>query len=134
MASRENTFWKRLMDGKDPLSIKRFIILIISAHFIIASFVTLFIAFYLVFYVPKGKVDLSLLTLLEHILYDDFMIIAGGLGLIGVENFGQAMIEKAKATASAVFSAPTVKADNVENVTIAPGEQLKSIKDEPKQE
>lgn len=78
----------------------------------------------MVFYVPKGKIDINLLNLLKDILYDDFMIIAGALGLIGVENFGQAMIERAKALGKSI-----VKADNVENVNI---EKEPSIKDEPK--
>jgi hypothetical protein len=108
---------KRLLDSDDPLSIKRFVVLVVSAHFIIASFAVLFIAFYLVFYVPKGKVDINLLQLLKDVLYYDIMIIGGGLGLIGVENFGQAMVEKARAIGSKLIS-PTVKVDNVENINV----------------
>lgn len=108
---------KRLLDAKDPLSIKRFATLISLAFFIVASFTSLYVVCYAIFYTIKGKVDADLLKFMEHILYYDFMIIAGGLGLIGVENFGQAMIERSKAIASSI-KGPTVKTDNIENVNV----------------
>src|SRR5436853_5067566 len=111
----ERSFWKRLLDAKDPLSIKRFITLVVSFHFLVASFATLFVAFYLIFYLHKGEIDINLLGLLKDILWDDFMIIGGGIGFITVDSWGQVMVEKAKALASVV---PTVKADNVENVNV----------------
>ncbi len=113
----EKNFIKRLLDSDDPLSVKRFVLLIVSAHFIIASFTALFMAFYLIFYVPRGKVDITLLELLKDIIYYDVLIMSGALGLIGLENFGQALIEKAKAIGSKLTS-PTVKVDNAENVNV----------------
>lgn len=125
----EKSLLKRLMDSKDPLSIKRFIVLIVSANFIFASFLILFICFYVIFYTTRGKVDKDLLSALKDILYYDVLIITGGLGLVGIENLGQALVERAKAFANGL---PTVQADNVENVNVDSQTNEPSIKDEPK--
>lgn len=98
-------FWKRILDGKESSSAKRLITLVISLHFILSSFVILFIAFYVIFYIPKGKVDKDLLELLKQVLEYDMYIILSGLGFIAAENIGQVMVERAKAAAG-VFNIP----------------------------
>ncbi len=110
------SFWERILDAEDPLSAKRFVTLIIAAHFIIASFVVLFIAFYVIFYTPKGRVDKDLLDLLKDVLKDDFMVIIGGLGLVTASGFANVLIASFKSR----------KKDEEEEDTKEP-----SIKDEP---
>lgn len=90
-------FWKSIISSDNPASSKRMVTLIISLHFIVASFVILFIAFYVIFYTTKGKVDTALLGMLKDVLEYDFYIILSGLGFITAENVSQIIIEKAKA-------------------------------------
>lgn len=89
-------FWNNILSSKDTASSKRLVTLIISLHFIIASFTILFIAFYVIFYTTKGKVDEALLNMLKDVLEYDFYIIVSGLGFITADNFTQVMIERAK--------------------------------------
>lgn len=91
-----NKFWQKILSSKDATSSKRLVTLIISLHFIIASFAILFIAFYVIFYLPKGKVEPELLGLLKEVLGYDFYIILSGLGFITADNLGQILLEKAK--------------------------------------
>jgi len=90
-------FWNDIISSDNPASSKRLVTLLISVHFIIASFVILFIAFFVIFYTTKGKVDTALLAMLENVLEYDFYIILSGLGFITAENVSQIIIEKAKA-------------------------------------
>lgn len=91
-----SNFWKSILASDNASSSKRLVTLIIALHFIIASFATLFIAFYVVFYLPKGRVEISLLDMLKQIMEYDFYIILSGLGFITAENMGQIVLEKAK--------------------------------------
>lgn len=97
-----NSFWKSVLSSQESTSSKRLVTLIIAAHFIIASFVILFIAFYVIFYLPKGRVDPQLLDLLKEVLQYDFYIIVSGFGFIGADNLGQVLIERAKIQAGQV--------------------------------
>lgn len=100
-------FWKSVISSKDTASSKRLVTLIISLHFIVASFVILFIAFYVIFYTTKGKVDNDLLGMLRDVLEYDFYIILSGLGFITADNMGQMMLERAKAKADTLrYSLP----------------------------
>lgn len=92
-------FWKNILSPHSTLSSKRLITLIISMHFIVASFSILFIAFYVIFYLPRGHVDPTLLGLLKEVLEYDFYIILSGLGFVTADNLGQMMLEKAKSKA-----------------------------------
>lgn len=85
-----------------------------------ASFAILFIAFYVIFYLPKGKVDKDLLDLLKEVLQYDFYIILSGLGFITADNMGQIMLEKAKAKAEAniAVGAPTADSIKVDTVNV----------------
>lgn len=110
-------FWKKILDSKDPTSSKRLITLIISGHFIISCFAILFIVFYVIFYLPKGKVDKDLLEALKQVLEYDFYIILSGLGFITADNMGQMMIEKVRAKAGLPPEDKTdVKPDNPDAV------------------
>lgn len=91
-----NNFWSSILSSKETASSKRLVTLIISLHFIIASFAILFIAFYVIFYLPKGKVEATLLDMLKQVLEYDFYIILSGLGFITADNMGQIMLERAK--------------------------------------
>ena len=75
----------KVLDGNDSKSSKRLITLIIASHFIIASFVLLFLVCYVIMYLPKGKVDNTLISSLEKVLQYDFYIILAGLGFITSE-------------------------------------------------
>lgn len=97
-----SNFWNQVLSSKDTTSSKRLVTLIISLHFIVASFVILFIAFYVIFYTTKGKVDTDLLGMLRDVLEYDFYIILSGLGFITADNMSQMMLERAKAKAEAL--------------------------------
>lgn len=137
-------YFKDLISPNSEASAKRFITLIIALHFIIASFVVLFFAFYVIVYLPKGKPELSLTSLLMQILEYDFYIILAGLGFITGDNLFNILLEKAKVTAAANIATGSPTADKIQvdnvNVTqkpvIAPTVDQpihNSIKDEPKQ-
>lgn len=91
-----SSFWKSVLSSKDTTSSKRLVTLIISLHFILASFAILFIAFYVIFYLPKGRVEVELLNMLKQVLEYDFYIILSGLGFITADNMSQLMLEKSK--------------------------------------
>jgi len=98
-----SNFWRNALSAENVVSSKRLVTLIISLHFIIASFVTLFIAFYVIFYMPKGRVEPELLGLLKQVLEYDFYIILSGLGFITADSVTMMIIEKAKAQAAARY-------------------------------
>jgi hypothetical protein len=81
----QKSFLKRIIDSKDTASSRRFITLVISAHFVIASFAVLFLICYMAVTLPKGRVDNNLLLVLEKILEYDFYIILAGFGIITSE-------------------------------------------------
>ncbi len=100
-------FWSKIISSKDTHSSKRLITLIISLHFIVASFVVLFFSFYLIVSTPKGTVNIDLINLLKNVLEYDFYIILSGLGFITADNMGQMLIERAKVTAANIISSTT---------------------------
>ncbi len=73
---------KDVISPSDTSSSRKFVTLIIAAHFIVASFVVLFFAFYVVLWSPKGKTDVDLLNVLKMVLQYDFYIILSGLGFV----------------------------------------------------
>lgn len=81
----KKSFLSRVLDSKETASSKRLITLIIASHFVLASFAILFLVCYISLVLPKGVVDMSLLSSLEKILQYDFYIILSGLGLITSE-------------------------------------------------
>lgn len=90
-------FWKSVVSSSDPTSSKRVITLILAAIFILAQMAIVFIAFYVIFYTTRGKVDKDLLDTLRAVLEYDFYIILSGLGFITADGLGQILIEKYKA-------------------------------------
>ncbi len=92
-----NNFWKSILSSTDNASSKRLITLILSGIFIIAQMAIVFIAFYVIFYTTRGKVDKDLLDTLRAVLEYDFYIILSGLGFITADGLGQMFIEKYKA-------------------------------------
>lgn len=115
-----NKFWSQIISSKDTASSKRLVTLIISLHFIVASFVILFIAFYVIFYTTRGKVDPDLLGMLKDVLEYDFYIILSGLGFITADNLGQMMLERAKAKVAGniAVGAPSADTINVETIKV----------------
>lgn len=114
-------FIKNLLDSQNSLSAKRFITLIISFHFIFASFVVLFFAFYVIIYMPKGKTDIDLLATLKMVLEYDFYIILAGLGFITGDSLAGILLEKAKVISAANVATgnPTATNMNVTNADVA---------------
>lgn len=100
-------FFKKLLSSKDAASSKRFVTLIISGHFIVASFVILFISIYVIFFTAKGKIEPELLAMLKQVLEYDFYIILSGLGFVTADSFGQMMIERAKVRVEALSDLST---------------------------
>lgn len=99
-----NKFWTNILSSDSPTSSKRLITLIISMHFIVASFVILFIAFYVIFYTTRGKVDAELLGMLKDVLEYDFYIILSGLGFITADNTVQLLTNRAQTKAAIINS------------------------------
>jgi hypothetical protein len=122
-------FWRRVLSSKDTTSSKRLITLLTAAHFFLASFTVLFIAFYVIFYTTKGKVDTALLEMLKDVLEYDFFIILSGLGFITADNLGQMLLEKAKAKVAGNVAVGSPSADNIKVDTINV-DQTKNKKDE----
>lgn len=90
------------MDPSDrENSSKRFITLIVSFHFIVASFFILFLMWYLLYHDTNTSIELfkSSVGVLKDILLYDFGIITIGLGFITAEQFTRMMVEKFKAMA-----------------------------------
>lgn len=98
MAKMKKTkeFFNEILLSDNPKSSKRFVTLIVTFHFILASFLILFLITYLIFYSPKGMVDINLLGILKDILEYDFYIMLGGLGFITLQGMTSVMIERAK--------------------------------------
>jgi hypothetical protein len=87
-------YFKDLLSNSDTSSSRKFVTLIISFHFILASFVILFFAFYVVIWMPKGKVDIELLSALKQVLQYDFYIILSGLGFITSSDLVRVIISR----------------------------------------
>lgn len=107
-----SSFWKQILDSKNPSSSKRLVTLIISGLFIVSCFSILFVAFYVIFFLPRGKVDRDLLEALKQVLEYEFYIILSGLGFVTVDNMGQMMIERTKAK-NTLSTPPVVEKENV---------------------
>jgi len=119
-----SNFWREILSSKDTASSKRLVTLIISLHFIIACFAVLFICFYVIFYLPKGRVEPELVNMLKQVLEYDFYIILSGLGFITADNMGQILLERAKdknALMSSLANPKPVRPDNPV-ITISPAE------------
>jgi hypothetical protein len=96
------TFLNKILSSEDPTSSKRLVTLIMALHLIIASFMILFIAFYVIFYTTKGKVDTDLLAMLKDVLEYDFYIVLSGLGFITADNTVKLLTERSQAKASLI--------------------------------
>ncbi len=102
----QKSFLKRIIDSKDTASSRRFITLVISAHFVIASFAVLFLICYMAVTLPKGRVDNNLLLVLEKILEYDFYIILAGFGIITSEGLLSILLRKTGSTTGIQPSPP----------------------------
>ena len=87
-------FWDKIISSDNPTSSKRLITLLVSLHFILASFVILFLVCYVVMYLPKGRVEKTLLDSLGKVLEYDFYIILSGLGFITSEGVVKMIVSK----------------------------------------
>lgn len=116
-------FFRKIIDGKDSTSAKRFITLVMAAHLIITSFLVSFFTFYLILYVPKGSVNLTLIGLLKDIIDADLTVVLAGLGLIGAENVGAVLLERTKARANASIQTGLPSADNINVDTVNVGQE-----------
>ncbi len=67
---------RKLIDKNDPASLKGFVALSTTIHFIIAAFIILGMVVYVALKMIKGVVDKDLIGLLNEILKYDFYIIA----------------------------------------------------------
>lgn len=108
-----SNFWKSLLSSESTNSSKRIVTLLTALCFFIAQFLIIFIAFYVIFYTTKGKVDKDLLGMLKDLLEYDFYIILSGLGFITAENFGQVLLQKAKAKIDGNLAAGFPSADTL---------------------
>jgi hypothetical protein len=94
MSPQTKQFWNSILNADDTNSSKRLITLVVALHFILASFVVLFLVCYVIMYLPKGKVEKDLLVTLGNILEYDFYIILSGLGFITSEGVVKMIVSK----------------------------------------
>tara|TARA_R110000868_G_scaffold83729_2_gene236493 strand:+ start:172 stop:555 length:384 start_codon:yes stop_codon:yes gene_type:complete len=94
MPRKAAKFWASILDADNTTSSKRLITLLISLHFIMASFVILFLVCYVIMYLPKGRVEKDLLDALGKVLEYDFYIILSGLGFITSEGVVKMFVTK----------------------------------------
>lgn len=129
------SFWREILSGTNTTSSKRLVTLIISLHFILASFATLFFAFYVIFYLPKGRIEPELIALLKEVLEYDFYIILSGLGFITVEGTASILMERVKAKYSYLNNPYMMGANPYQNpyTEAAPDEQGPVNPDTPPQ-
>ncbi len=125
----KTSYLKSILSSKDPASAKRLVTLIAAGHFVLTSFLVSFFCFYLILYTPRGAVNKDLLDILDKILDNDVIIITGGLAMIGAENIGAIILEKArsKAAANVKVGAPTADDINIDTVNIE--QKLKETKE-----
>ena len=94
MTRKIKSFWRNIIDSNNSSSSKRLITLLISLHFVLASFAILFLVCYVVMYLPKGRVEPTLLDSLGKVLEYDFYIILSGLGFITSEGVVKMFVTK----------------------------------------
>ena len=94
MTKKIQSFLSNILNANDPTSSKRLITLLVALHFIMASFVILFLVCYVVMYLPKGKVEKDLLDSLGKVLEYDFYIILSGLRFITSEGVVKMFVSK----------------------------------------
>lgn len=87
-------YLKDVISSSDTSSSRKFVTLLITLHFIVSSFVILFFAFYVIVWMPKGKVDVELLNSLKEVLRYDFYIILSGLGFVTSSDLVRVIISK----------------------------------------
>lgn len=129
---KKKSFFRKMVDPTDHgNSSKRFITLIISFHFIVASFFILFLLGFLPFIVTKGNLEMIKIVgaTLERILEYDFYIILVGLGLITTEQLGVILVERAKAmfgigTVNQQVADPTTSSSVTTTTTMSIVEQI----------
>ena len=92
--AKVKSFWNSIIDADNTTSSKRLITLLISLHFILASFVILYLVCYVIMYLPKGRVEPVLLDALGKVLEYDFYIILSGLGFITSEGVVKMFVSK----------------------------------------
>lgn len=97
------TYFKRLIDGNDPASVKRFLGLVWSAFMMVASIVILFV-----------KVPLANQNLMHDILLYGFAIVFVSLLGVTLESFATMVVKKAEAIS---HSMPSTIIQNAESVT-----------------
>jgi O-antigen/teichoic acid export membrane protein len=126
-----SNFWRQIISSTDTASSKRLVTLIIALHFIVACFAVLFICFYVIFYLPKGRVEPELVGMLKQVLEYDFYIILSGLGFITIDNMGQIMLEKAKAkvAGNVAVGSPSADTIKVQNLNVE-----QKVPEEPKED
>jgi hypothetical protein len=87
-------FWSKILNSNDATSSKRLITLVVALHFVISSFVILFLVCYIAMYLPKGRIEKELLVSLSEILEYDFYIIVSGLGFVTGEGIVKMFVSK----------------------------------------
>ena len=99
-----SNFWQAILSSENTTSSKRVVTLITAACFFAAQFLIIFIAFYVIFYTTKGKVDKDLLEMLKEVLSYDFYIILSGLGCILFANSINCLLLECPLNPSTVFT------------------------------
>ncbi len=129
--SNWKSYIKDIMSPSDTSSSRKFVTLLISAHFILASFVVLFFAFYVIIWAPKGKTDVELLSTLKLVLQYDFYIILSGLGFITSSDLVRVIISKGF-NPTPIIQNVTKEGDINSDVSEETMDKVKDLADTPK--
>lgn len=120
-------YLKDVISPSETTSARKFITLLISFHFILASFVVLFFAFYVILWAPRGKVDISLIDTLKIVLQYDFYIILSGLGFITSSDLVKMVVSRGF-NPSSIITNTTSEGDITTNIPmetpLTPDEQV----------
>jgi len=103
-------YFRKLLSSKDDASMKRFIVLFTTLHFMLASYLVLF-------GIVRATVDKDMM---KFILDCDFYIILVGLGVIGVENVASILASRVGILGSILSSKKTT----TEEVVSTPQEPI----------
>lgn len=98
-------YFRRLVDDKDPASVKRFLALCCAAHLIVTSFILTFTK------IPNANTELLKISIIA-----DLSIIGVAILGMSVETYGKIVSNVSKIKAAADILTPQPTATNIEHV------------------
>jgi len=118
-------FWHSMLSDSGVISMRRFIVLIISILFILLCILFPLQLHSYIKHERNERVILALLKIFDKMVDNQFYIVLGGLGLVAVSQFGQAVIIRAKAKFAGADTPDTYVQQNVENQNVTGTAEVK---------